>query len=111
MPDDRICRIGDNEALYRQVNEQVENINKGMVETMGEFDVLCECGTLQCTEQITVSTAVYEGARSDSHRFIVRPGHQVDDMEVVVADHGTFYVIEKTPREARELAEEQDARE
>jgi hypothetical protein len=111
MSDERIRRIGENEALYRQVNEQVKGISKGMVATIGEFNVLCECGTLECMAQISVSPDVYEQARSVSERFIVLRGHQIDEMEAVIADHGAFYVIEKTPQEARRVAEEMDPRE
>ena len=110
MSDERLRRIGENEALYRQVNEQVKGISEGMVATMGQFNVICECATLECMTQIAISPNVYEQARSESERFIVVPGHQIDEIEAVIADHGTFYVIEKTPPEARQVAEEMDPR-
>ena len=110
MNEERLRRIGENEALYRQVNEQVESISEGTVATRGAFDVICECGTLDCTTQIAISADEYEQARSESERFIVVPGHQIDEIEAVIADHGSFYVIEKTPPEARQVAEEMDPR-
>jgi len=106
MIEERIRRIGENEALYRQVNEQVRGINRGV----SEFTVLCECGTLDCMAHIDVSRNVYEETRSSSHRFIVLPGHQIDELEVVVADHGSFIVLEKTPPQARRIAEEMNPR-
>jgi len=110
MDDERLLRVGRNEALYRQVNEQIKGINLGTATMTGDFGVICECGTLGCTTQIMVSPHVYEQTRTRSDHFIVLPGHQIDEIEVVVADHGTFYVIEKTPPEAKRLAEEMDPR-
>ncbi len=111
MSEERIRRIGENEALYRQVNEQVRGINRGASALpSGEFSVLCECGTLDCMQHIVVSRTVYEETRSNSHRFMVLPDHQIDELEVVVADHGSFVVLEKTPPQARRIAEEMDPR-
>jgi len=110
MTEERIRRVGENEALYRQVNEQVRGINKGISTMTGSFDVLCECGTLECMEHISVTPQVYEQTRSESDHFIVLRGHEVDEIEHVIADHGSFYVIEKTPPEAKQLAEEMDPR-
>jgi hypothetical protein len=110
MTDERIRRIGQNEALYRQVNEKVRGINEGVATMMGTFDILCECGTLECMEHISVTPQVYEQTRADPHRFIVLPGHQIDDIEAVVSEHGNYIVLEKLPPEAREIAEEMDPR-
>jgi hypothetical protein len=110
MTDERLRRVGENEALYRQVNEQARRITQGMATVLGAFNVLCECGTVGCMEQISVTPDVYESARSRSHRFIVLPGHEIDETEAVVEDHETFHVVEKVPPKARGLAEETDPR-
>lgn len=110
LTEERIRRVAENEGLYRQVNEQIRDINEGFSTLTGEFSVHCECGTLECTEQMRVPPEVYEQTRSKSDHFIVLPGHQIDEMEVVIKDHGAFYVIEKTPREAKRIAEDMDPR-
>ena len=110
MSEERTRRVGENEALYRQVNEEIEGISKGVLAMTGEFHVLCECGTLDCMAQIAVTHDVYDQTRSTSDRFIVLPGHQIDDLEAVISDHGTFYVIEKTAPDAKRVAEELDPR-
>ena len=46
----------------------------------------------------------------EPRRFIVLPKHEIADTEAVVEDHGAFYVVEKTPPQARRLAEETDPR-
>ena len=111
MSEGRIRRIGQNEALYRQVNEQVRGINEGVQQLTGsDFGILCECGLLECAQQIEVPRTLYEETRASSYRFFVVRGHEIEDTEDVVEDHGAFVVVEKRPPEARELAEEMDPR-
>jgi hypothetical protein len=108
---DRLRRVGENEALYRLVNEQIEALRAGVITSSGEFGVVCECAALDCNTQIMIQPAVYEHARAHSDHFIVLRGHQIDDIETVVEDHGGFIVIEKRPEEAKQIAEEMDPRE
>ena len=56
------------------------------------------------------STAMYERTRDDSTHFIVKPGHQVEDIEDVIETHDEYVIVEKSPPAAREIAEETDAR-
>jgi hypothetical protein len=109
--DDRLRRVGENEALYRLVNEQIETLSAGVATSAREFGVICECGTLSCTSQIMIRPEVYEQTRALSDHFIVLRGHQFDDIERVVEDHETFFVIEKTPEEAKRIAQVTDPRE
>ena len=110
MTEERIRRVGENEALYRLVNEQIHALIPGVAATTGDFSVICECGTLDCKAQIVVTREVYEQTRAQSDHFIVLRGHQLGDLEAIVEDHETFFVIEKIPAEARRLAEEMDPR-
>ena len=108
--DDRLRRVGENEALYRLVNEQIKGLSPDAATPRGEFGVVCECATLDCKSQIMITPDIYEKTRTNSDQFIVLHGHQLDDIERVVEDHGSFFVIEKTPEEAKRLAEEMDPR-
>ena len=110
MTDDRIRRVGENEALYRLVNERINALSSGVVTTTREFGVICECATLACNTQIMISPGVYEQTRARSDHFIVLRGHQLGDIETVIEDHQTFFVIEKTPEEAKRIAQEMDPR-
>ena len=105
---ERSRRIGENEALYRSVNEKIGDLNDtfGLIsETMA---VVCECGRLDCTEQITLGISTYEHVRSDPTFFVLLPGHEERDVETVVEEHDGFNVVRKDPGEpaavARELA-------
>jgi hypothetical protein len=109
MPEDRVRRVGENEALFRIVNEQIEAVTASGAPA-GEFGVICECAALTCQTQLMISPEVYEQTRARSDRFIVAPGHQLDDIERVIDDHETFFVIEKTPEEAKRIADEMNPR-
>jgi len=109
MTDDRIRRVGENEALYRLVNERIKGLSPGSTAS-GGFGVICECATLACKTQIMIRPEVYERTRACSDHFIVLRGHQLDDIETVIEDHETFFVIEKTPAEAKRIAAEMDPR-
>jgi hypothetical protein len=60
MTDDRIRRVGENEALYRLVNERIERLRSGPATMTSDFAVICECANLGCTTQIMIKTDVYE---------------------------------------------------
>ena len=108
--DDRLRRVGENEALYRLVNERIQALSAGVITRSGEFGVICECAKLDCKTQIMIRPRVYEQARANSDHFIVLRGHEIEEIETVVEDHGSFIVIAKTPEEAKQIAEEMDPR-
>lgn len=110
MSDERARRVGHNEALFRQVNERIEDVNDAFGGITGEFLVVCECGDIECTEQIAVSRDVYEQTRQHPARFIIKPGHEIPDVEHPVFDRGEYVVIEKDVPVAREFAERTDPR-
>jgi hypothetical protein len=108
--DSRQQRVAKNEALFREVNERIKDINEGAAPADERSDFLCECGDQECTKAISLSVAEYEAVRSDPRQFAIVPGHQVPDVERLVADHGRFAVVEKEPAAAARIAEERDPR-
>jgi hypothetical protein len=110
VSEERQRRVGHNEALYRSVNERIEELNETFGAVAGDFSVVCECGDLGCMEQIRVARDVYEHARASSHRFIVKPGHEMDDVEDVVETHLEYVLVEKAPATSRRVAEDTDPR-
>jgi hypothetical protein len=104
--DERTRRIGENEALYRSVNEKIEGLNETFGVVAESMAVVCECGSLECTEQITVDIPMYEHVRSDPTFFVILPGHEEADVETIVEEHGSFNVVRKDPGEPAEVARE-----
>ena len=108
--DERTQRVGRNEALFRQVNEQINAVNASFGRVTRELAVVCECGDPQCVEQITLPLPDYEALRANPVYFVVKPGHQAADLERVVARHDDYWIIEKHPGEPTELAAQLDSR-
>ena len=104
--DARTERIGRNEDLFRKVNDQIEGVNVAFGTITGTVSILCECGKLECIEQIALTVDEYRELRADPRRFAVKPGHELPDVERVVERRGRHFVVEKTEGEAARLAED-----
>ena len=98
-------RAASNEALFREVNENIARLEEGFGETMTEPAFVCECAQNDCTEQLGVDLENYQRVREDSRRFFVIPGHERLELECIVETHGDYLVVEKTG-EAGEVAEQ-----
>jgi hypothetical protein len=89
--------IGRNEALFREVNERIREITAGQGVPPDERVLFqCECGRLDCHEQVQVSLAEYEAVRSEPNRFVILPDHEIESVERVVSRNDRFLVVEKT---------------
>lgn len=108
--DERARRIGQNEALYRAVNEKIEDLNEAFRSLTDTLTVVCECGMLECAQQLELDVETYERVRSDPALFVVVPGHELEDVEFVVERTPTFNVIRKNPGEPERIARETDPR-
>ena len=108
--DERQRRISENEALYRTVNEQIEDLNQAFGTLTQTMTVICECGDGSCAQQVDLPIAEYERVRGDPALFMIVAGHEIDDVEEVVESHETFDVVRKDPGGPAELARELDPR-
>jgi hypothetical protein len=90
-------RIARNEAIFREVNERVADV---MDSESRMTNFLCECGNLDCTEEISLTDAEYGKLRSNPATFAVVPGHALEDVETVIEETDRFQIVEKHPREA-----------
>ena len=103
-------RAARNEALFREVNEQVERLSEppGAAGDPRAGLFVCECGDDSCSEQIAVPRAAYEAVRANPRRFLVVPGHD-NDFERIVERTEQYAVVEKEGR-AADVAEQTDPR-
>lgn len=106
--DDRERRVGKNEVLFREVNERIEEMSRGL-RSQGPIDFLCECGLEGCTEPIAMTIEEYETVRANPQHFAVTPGHEILDVERVVSQNERFVVVEKEGA-AADIAVETDPR-
>jgi hypothetical protein len=102
--DERAERIGRNEDLFRKVNDQIEGVNEAFGTITGTMSILCECGRLDCIEQIDMTEDEYRELRAEPTHFAVKPGHEIRDVENVVARREGYFVVAKAEGEAARLA-------
>jgi len=75
-------RLARNEALFREVNERVEEV--GERAGLDMIDFICECGDADCTAAISLTESEYEQIRTDPVLFAILPGHAIPEIEDVV---------------------------
>jgi hypothetical protein len=103
-------RIGMNEAVFRDVNERIQEVATAFDLTSEPLDLICECGDAACVARISLTRADYEKVRSDSHLFAVASGHVAPDVEEVVENHDAFDVVRKFKGAPDEIAQKTDPR-
>src|SRR5262249_46162488 len=104
-------RKAANEAVFREVNEKIEGLQREFAVTENQpLHIVCECDRLDCTSRITVTVATYESVRARSDRFFVVEGHEDADVDEVVDSGVEYLIVQKTPGEPREIVEETDPR-
>jgi hypothetical protein len=108
--DERERRIGLNEAVFRQVNEQLEDVNRAFGTITETIEIICECGNLDCTERILLSVPEYDALRADPTLFAVISGHELDDVEDVVEQREEYDVVRKHDGGPARLARATDPR-
>ena len=107
---DRERKLGLNEAMFREVNERLEELNRTFADFTDRLQVVCECADMACAEMIDVPAADYERIRSDPTLFIVVPGHAITDVEDVVEVLPNFEVVRKREGEPARVARATDPR-
>jgi hypothetical protein len=91
MPQSR--RRAHNEAIFRDVNEQIAAL--GAARRRDQLEIVCECANLGCSEPIAISLAGYEEARRDARTFILAPGHTDPQLEIVLVDRRDYLLVQK----------------
>jgi hypothetical protein len=108
--EERERRLGLNEAMFREVNERVEDVNKAFGAITGQFDIFCECGDTTCIERLSVPMSDYERVRSESTHFLLHLGHEDPTVERVIEHHEGYVIVEKEGVDVEEVAEATDPR-
>ena len=93
--DERETRLAQNEALFREVNERVNDLATDHgVASVHEY--LCECANADCTFRVRLDPSDYEAVRSDPKQFLVLPLHFTPEVEKLVAEYERYWVVRKT---------------
>ena len=107
---ERERRLALNEAMFREVNERVEDMTKTFDSDTGTFEIVCECGDSACTERLSVPKSVYERVRADATHFLLSPGHEDATVERVIETFDAYIVVEKNGEEVERVVEQTDPR-
>jgi hypothetical protein len=108
--DERERRLGLNEAIFREVNERVEEVNRALGSLTGTLEIICECGSTTCTDQLSVPVDVYERVRSNPLHFLLQVGHEDPLVERVIENLETYVIVEKEGTDVEEVAKATDPR-
>lgn len=92
--DRRTLDIVRHQALLREVNELVRELDDGFGPAVGR-SVLCECGNPGCAERLDLTVGEYEAVRRFPARFVVKPGHELPRVERLIRQNGRFAIVEK----------------
>ena len=87
-------RLAKNEVIFRTVNEAIEQ-KAVQMGGLDEYQFICECSKADCFERIGLTLRQYEHIRSAGVRFVVTPGHEDVELELVVGTRGTYSIVEK----------------
>jgi hypothetical protein len=98
-------RAARNEALFRRVNERVEDVNKAFEPILEDADFFCECADLDCMEKLRMTLREYEALRQVSTHFAVNPRHVLAENERVIEEAVGYVVVEKLGHAGERAAE------
>ena len=89
-------RAARNESLFREVNQNIAQLEEQHGDTTTEPVFVCECANDGCTERLTVDPETYRRVRREPRHFLVLPGHQDPQIERVVETYPGYLIVEKT---------------
>lgn len=104
MEEERTRRVGRNEALFRAVNEKVRDASEAFGAFSGSITFVCECGDVECIEQVTMPPDEYAAVREDPLLFVLKPGHEAANVEEIVMRRPEYEVVRKKPDLPSEIA-------
>jgi hypothetical protein len=101
-------RAARNEALFREVNDNIARLEERHGATTTEPVYLCECADSDCIGHLAIDPDDYRRVRGNPRLFIVLPGHEEPRIEQIVERHDGYLIVEKTG-EAGEVAEQTES--
>lgn len=110
VSDERARRVGLNEAIFRQLNEQIRELNRDFGTQLPTMTVSCECGNSDCTERLELPVQRYERVRSDARLYVIAKGHEIPSVESVVERADGHDVVQKDEGVPADLSRELNPR-
>jgi hypothetical protein len=108
MNDETERRLARNEILFRETNEAIER-GQWPADPAKVVRFRCECSSMECGEAVELTLAQYERVRASPKRFVMVPGHETPEIEVVV-EHSPGHVVVEKQHMAGVMAADTDPR-
>lgn len=102
----RPIRAAENQSIFRQVNERIEQLNQELALFSEVSEWVCECADASCVERISMTLEEYGRVRAEPNQFALAPGHELPDFEVVVEANDRYVTVKKigaAAKKARQL--------
>jgi hypothetical protein len=98
-------RAGEVEALFREVNERVRELNARLDPLVEYGSWACECADPFCLVRIDMTQAEYAELRAQPTHFAITPDAEHFDpgVETIIRQTDRFWIVEKQG-EAAEIA-------
>jgi hypothetical protein len=84
-----------NEALFREVNVHIADLEERVHATGELLPLVCECVRAGCSAPIEVEPGIFNRVRENPLQFLVAPGHEKLDVESVVERHPAYLIVQK----------------
>ncbi len=84
-----------NEALFREVNVHIADLEERVHAADELLPLVCECARTGCSAPVDVESATFEEVRQNPLQYLVVPGHEQLDVESVVERHHRYLIVEK----------------
>jgi 3,4-dihydroxy-2-butanone 4-phosphate synthase len=98
-------RAAQNENLFREVNERIEDLATSAAFTQ----FVCECLDKTCDRRVSMTVEEYEHVRADGNQFFVLPGHNAEHIDEIIEANDRYLTVRKLGAGA-EVAERLDPR-
>jgi hypothetical protein len=90
---ERELRAAQNQMMFRSVNDRIQELGENQGGSPLEF--ACECADDTCIERIPLAAHQFLAIESEPNRFIVLRGHEVPEVEDVIAERDGFLIVSK----------------
>jgi len=92
-------RLAENEVVFRQLNNEIKDFvlvdGKDTVYANRPLNFYCECSNMDCRERIAITAQTYDGLHGGPKEFLVKTGHAMPEIEIVVKQGDGFMLVEK----------------
>ena len=88
-------RAEKNERLFRDLNDLINEMAVALAVGPPHVEFVCECARKGCLDRIGLTVEEYAAVRSDPAHFALGPGHELPDVETLVAEHERYTVVAK----------------